>query len=194
MPFFEEAVRRLAEGGLLGWSSSSTFLRISAGRPLRSLLGERCTLRELVEFDDRKVYPDAVTQIVLVLLEKGRREVPCRHVWVAGDGGLRDKLAALWKGTKRADITAVELPASRFRAADWSFGSAAERSLLERLHARPGRPVSRSRRGADARARCAAARSVLPAGCAEQPGVLVLRAADDAHDGQGASSGIHCPS
>jgi hypothetical protein len=45
LPFFEEAVRRLA-GGWLGWSVSSTFLRTSAGRPPRALLGDHCTLHD----------------------------------------------------------------------------------------------------------------------------------------------------
>lgn len=65
--------------------------------------------------------------------------------WLLGRRSLSPqgiKLAALWKGTNRADITAVELPASRLRAADWSFGSSSERSLLERLQT-AGTPLGR---------------------------------------------------
>jgi adenine-specific DNA-methyltransferase len=142
MPFFEEAVRRLAEGGWLGWSVSSTFLRTSSGQPLRSLLGRSCTVCELTEFEDSKVYPDAVTQIVLVLLEKGRREVACRHAWVTGTGGLRDKLAALWSGRDHPNVTVRELPASACRSGDWSFGSVVERSLLDRIR-EAGTPLGR---------------------------------------------------
>ena len=133
MPFFEEAVGQLAEGGWLGWSVSSSFLRTSSGRPLRSLLGGSCAVHELTEFEDSKVYPDAVTQIVLVLLEKGRREVPCRHAWIGGTGGLRGKLAALWSGGNHPNVTIRELPASACLSSNWSFGSVAERSLLDRI-------------------------------------------------------------
>ncbi len=142
MPFFEEAVRRLADGGWLGWSVSSTFLRTSSGRPLRSLLGGSCAIHELTEFEDSKVYPDAVTQIVLVLLEKGRREVACRHAWVRGAGGLRDKLAALWAGVDHPSVTFRELPASACRTGDWSFGSVGECSLLDRIR-KAGTPLGR---------------------------------------------------
>lgn len=143
MPFFEEAIRRLCCGGWLGWSVSSTFLRTASGQRLRSLLGGSCTIHELTEFEDRKIYPDAVTQIVLALLEKGQREAPCRHVWVVGRGGLRDKLATLWRGTDRhAHLSVRELPASTFWRSDWSFTSATERSLLARLR-EAGTPLGR---------------------------------------------------
>jgi SAM-dependent methyltransferase len=142
MPFFEEALRQLAEGGWLGWSVSSTFLRTSSGRPLRSLLGGSCAVHELTEFEDSKVYPDAVTQIVLVLLEKGRREVSCRHTWITGTGQLRDKLAALWAGRNHPNVTIRELPATACLRSDWSFGSAGERSLLDRIRG-AGTPLGR---------------------------------------------------
>ena len=43
MPFFEQAVRQLHDGGRLGWSISNTFLRSKFGGPLRQFLGENCT-------------------------------------------------------------------------------------------------------------------------------------------------------
>jgi hypothetical protein len=143
MPFFEEALRQLAEGGWLGWSVASTFLRTSAGRPLRALLGTSCAVHELTEFEDSKVYPDAVTQIVLVLLEKGQRQVSCRHAWITGTGGLRNKLTALWSGgVHHPNVTVRELPASACLSGDWSFGSARERSLLDRIRD-AGTPLGR---------------------------------------------------
>lgn len=143
MPFFEEAIHRLAEGGWLGWSVASTFLRTSSGRPLRSLLGGSCAIHELTEFEDSKVYPDAVTQIVLVLLEKGRQQVSCRHAWITGSGGLREKLTALWSGgDHHPNVIVRELPASACLSGDWSFGSTTERSLLDRIRD-AGTPMGR---------------------------------------------------
>jgi hypothetical protein len=142
MPFFEEAINQLVEGGWLGWSVSSTFLRTSSGRSLRSLLGSSCAVHELIEFEDSKVYPDAVTQIALVLLEKGRRDVPCRHAWITGTGGLRGKLSALWYGGDHPKVTIRDLPATACLSGDWSFGSVAERSLLDRIRD-AGTPLER---------------------------------------------------
>jgi hypothetical protein len=144
MPFFEEAIRQLRPGGWLGWSVSNTFLRNASGRPLRSLLAGNCTVHELVEFEDRKLYPDAVTQIALVLLERGRREAPCRHAWVAGTGGLRDKLGSLRSGPQceHPAITVRRLPAEACRCGDWSLASDRERGLLDRLRA-AGIPLGR---------------------------------------------------
>ena len=144
MPFFEQAIRRLEEGGWLAWSVASTFLRTASGRPLRSLIGGSCGLHELVEFEDAKLYPDAVTQIVLVLLEKTRREVSCRHAWVARAGGLREKLTAVWCGPPREhpDVAVRCLLGTEFRKADWSFGSQREKGILARLEA-VGTPLGR---------------------------------------------------
>jgi hypothetical protein len=134
MPFFEEAVGQLAERGWLGWSVASTFLRTSAGRILRSLIGQSCSVHELIEFEDSKVYPDAVTQIVLVLLEKERREVASRHVWITGTGAIRGKLASLWSGgDDHPNVIVRELPASAWRSSEWSFATAAEQLMLERI-------------------------------------------------------------
>lgn len=82
MPFFEQALRVLRPGGWLGWSTSNTFLRSSTGRELRSLLGEFCSVAELVEFEHRKLYPDAVTQIVLIRMRKAVEDAGCRYVRV----------------------------------------------------------------------------------------------------------------
>jgi Eco57I restriction-modification methylase len=142
MPFFEEAFNRLVEGGWLGWSVSSTFLRTSSGRSLRSLLSATSTIHELTEIEDSKVYPDAVTQIALELLEKGRREVSCRHAWIKGTGGLRGKLASLRYGSDHPSIAIHDLPTTACPSGDWSFGSAAERSLLDRIR-EVGTPLER---------------------------------------------------
>lgn len=95
MPFFEQAVRRLRAGGQLGWSISNTFLRSKFGASLRELLGHCCTVNELVEFEDAKIYADAVTQILLIQLRKGKTDESCRHVWVRGKPELREALEAI---------------------------------------------------------------------------------------------------
>jgi len=95
MPFFEQAVRRLKTSGQLGWSISNTFLRSRFGAALRELLGNCCTVNELVEFEDAKIYADAVTQILLIQLRKGKTDESCRHVWVRGKPELREALEAI---------------------------------------------------------------------------------------------------
>ncbi|MGD0768021.1 MAG: DNA methyltransferase [Tepidisphaeraceae bacterium] len=95
MLFFEKAITCLTTGGLLGWSVSNTFLRSQTGRTLRQLISQTCTMREIIEFAARNLYPDAVTQIALTLLERGHVPQACRHVWIRGNNGLRQSLETL---------------------------------------------------------------------------------------------------
>lgn len=121
MPFFEQAVRRLKTSGQLGWSISNTFLRSKFGASLRELLGNCCTVNELVEFEDPKIYADAVTQIVLIQLKKGKWDESCRHVWVRGKPELREAVEAI-RGQPDADYAIVEirqLSMNACRGSDW---------------------------------------------------------------------------
>ncbi len=135
MLFMERAIGRLKEQGWLAFSVSSTFLRTDSGRSLRRLIGETCHVHEIIEFEDRKIYPDAVTQIALVLLQKTTERSPSRHVWVRGPGRLREKLAVLASETATANpqIEVRPLAADVCRQEQWSFQSAGETELLARL-------------------------------------------------------------
>jgi hypothetical protein len=142
MPFFEQAVRHLKPGGRLGWSVSNTFLRSKFGGPLRRFLDDACNVQELVEFENPRVYPDAVTQIVLVRLQKGTSDNPSRHVQVMGRPDLRTALGAVAGdgGRTEIDLQIRHLPASTIRGDTWRLlgdggysatASAPARSLKE---------------------------------------------------------------
>ena len=135
MPFFEQAVRHLKPGGRLGWSVSNTFLRSKFGGSLRQFLGETGTVQELVEFENPKVYADAVTQIVLVRLRKGATDDPCHHVLVKGKPDLRDALGAITGERPQGGIALQvrQLPATACRGETWRLsddGPASPRRLL----------------------------------------------------------------
>jgi hypothetical protein len=121
MPFFEQAVRRLKTGGRLGWSVSNTFLRSQFGASLRELVGDCCTVNELVEFENPKIYADAVTQIVLVQLRKQKNDELYRHVWVRGKPDLRQVLDAICapSDTAHANLEIRQLAKDACRGRDW---------------------------------------------------------------------------
>ncbi|MGD0461159.1 MAG: N-6 DNA methylase [Tepidisphaeraceae bacterium] len=132
MLFFEKALDVLRAGGRLGWSVSNTFVRSQSGRTVRQLISNKCAVRELVEFEDRKLYPDAVTQIALILLEKADAPVSCRHVWIRGKGALHTKLPMLLKNDRISDpsITVADLAPTAYRGGDWSLNSPERSSVL----------------------------------------------------------------
>ena len=125
MPFFEYAVRRLKPGGRLGWSISNTFLRSKFGAPLREFLGRSCTTQELIEFENPKVYADAVTQIVLVQLKKHIADESCRHVWICGKPDLRHALNAVAgeQSDNGIELQVRLLPATACRGREWRLNN-----------------------------------------------------------------------
>ena len=76
MLFFEKAISVLKDEGWLGWSVSNTFLRSGSGRTTRQIISQTCSIRELIEFEARKVYPEALIQIVLAIPQKAEPKLP----------------------------------------------------------------------------------------------------------------------
>ncbi len=95
MLFMENAIRILSKAGWLGFSVSNSFLRSASGRGVRRVIARQARVLEIAEFEDSRIYPDATTQIALLIVQKCREELATRHVLVRGRGGLRAKLGGL---------------------------------------------------------------------------------------------------
>ena len=75
------------------------FLHSHPGRQQNSPnIAQRSRVIEVVEFEDKKVYPEAVAQIALLSLAKTADLDRSRHVLVKGVGGIRTKLNGLFHG------------------------------------------------------------------------------------------------
>lgn len=135
MLFMERAIDLLAPDGWLGFSVSNTFLRSETGRALRRLISQRCQVHDVIEFEDPKIYPDAVIQICLVLLQKTGARQDGRHVWIRGEVQLGQKLAALASATEHTSVEMRALAPEVLRSDRWVFQSAEETDLLTRIEA-----------------------------------------------------------
>lgn len=138
--FIEKAIDLLAPNGLLALSVSNTFLRSETGRVLRQLIGDRCQVHEIIDIEDPKIYPDAVIQIALIVLQKSVARSIGRHVWIWGKGQLRQKLSALASGSCHALVETRTLPPQMIRLEQWSFQSVEETALLSKIEA-IGKPL-----------------------------------------------------
>jgi len=140
--FIEKAIDLLAPNGFLAFSVSNTFLRSETGRVLRQLIGEQCQVHDIIEFEDPKIYPDAIIQIALVVLQKSVARSVGRHVWIRGKGLLREKLGALATHSANAQVETRLLSPQSVRSDRWFFQSTEETHVLTRLQA-VGKPLSR---------------------------------------------------
>jgi hypothetical protein len=140
MLFIERAIDLLAVNGWLGFSVSNTFLRSETGRALRRLIAEKCQVHDIIEFEDPKIYPDAVIQIALVLFQKTCARQDGRQVWIRGKGELPQKLAALASASSHVSVETRPLAPDVFRSDRWFFQSVEEMGLLKRIEAL-GKPL-----------------------------------------------------
>lgn len=139
--FIEKAIDLLASNGWLAFSVSNTFLRSETGRVLRRLIAEQCQVHDIIEFEDPKIYPDAVIQIALVLLQKAPQTAAARHIWIRGKGQLSQKLSALSSATPHVSVETRPLAPETLRCDRWLFQSAEETDLLTKIQT-IGKPLS----------------------------------------------------
>jgi methylase of polypeptide subunit release factors len=122
MPFVEESLKRLNPNGRLGLSITNSFLRSSSGKGLREFLGENATITQLVEFEDSKVYPDAVTQILLLFADKEKTQTEPIHLLIKGKGGLRSKLDFAFQSRQsNHNVIRTQLSSSVFETCNWQL-------------------------------------------------------------------------
>lgn len=141
MLFLEKAIGLLAPKGWLAFSVSNTFLRSDSRLVLRRVIGEQCQVHDIIEFEDAKIYPDALIQIALVVLQKGSARPGGRHVWIRGKGQLQKKLAALASAAAHEAVETLLLPADMVRSDRWVFQSVTETDMLVKIEA-VGTPLS----------------------------------------------------
>ena len=137
MLFIERSLEILRDGGHLGFSVSNTFLRSASGSVIRKIMEKESRIREIVEFDDQQLYPDAATQIALVSLTKGETTSAVRHVWIKGSGQVRGKLGSLVfsNAEPHPSVEIRQLPADRFDSSRWSLASREEQEWLSAIRA-----------------------------------------------------------
>ncbi|MBX0331472.1 Eco57I restriction-modification methylase domain-containing protein, partial [Oscillochloris sp. ZM17-4] len=57
--FFQQGVRLLREGGLLGYIASNSWLRANYATPLRAFMRQQVTVEQLIDLGDNRVFADA---------------------------------------------------------------------------------------------------------------------------------------
>ncbi len=134
MLFIERALEMLTPGGCLATVVSGAFLRNKSGRALRQLISSKCRVIEIVEFDDRNIYPDASAHSTLLTAWKTNERSCSRYVSLRGAGGCRDKLASLFRSAgPHREVVVRPIPSCALAADEWRFHSPECRTLLEQM-------------------------------------------------------------
>jgi len=133
MLFIEKAIALLAEQGYLSMSISNTFLRSESGRTLRKLIAEKCAVSEIVEFEDSKLYVNALVQITAIMLRKIAEKSTTKYVLVKGRGNLRTKLSGIDKQKNNEFLQICNLPVIACASENWNLQSESEANVLHKI-------------------------------------------------------------
>ena len=138
MLFMEKAIEMLRPNGMLAMSVSNSFLRSNSGLRIRELIAEKCAVREIVEFDDNNVYPDAQVRIALIRAQRTQERIAAKYVGVSDSRNLRRILTL---DTRTTCIRVTGLSGEECRGGAWVFNSQGEGDFLDKIESL-GSPLS----------------------------------------------------
>ncbi len=136
MLFIEKSIELLANQGYLGMSVSNTFLRSGSGGTLRKLIKNNCNIEEIVEFEDSRLYSDALVQVATIIFQKTAKKNAAKYVLVKGEGDLRRKLSEICKGESNVLLQVNDIHPSVFASEHWKISSTSENSLLLKIYSK----------------------------------------------------------
>ena len=128
--FVQQAWELLREGGVAGFILPNKWINANYGESLRTFLGEKGAILELVDFKDRQVFDGATTYTCLLFLRKGR---PRRTFLFGSLIGEADPTVTHALTSEALTISEVRPPTPPSLA--WTLVPSEKRPLFERLDA-----------------------------------------------------------
>ena len=126
MLFIEKAIELINNNGFLGMSVSNSFLRSDSGKKLRELISNTCNIEEILEFEDSRVYQNALVQIALITLKKTNVKTQTKYIFVKGKGGLRKRLKSLDDA-----VSIQDLNIHACENGDWTYESQSDMEFID---------------------------------------------------------------
>lgn len=131
MLFIEKAIDFMGNNSLLGMSVSNSFMRSDSGRKLRELISDTCCVQEIMEFEDNKVYPNALVCIALITLRKTHVRTKTKYIFVNGRDGLRRQLNDIKHYENTVSVRKVNTNPDNHSA--WIFDSTSDLALIRKI-------------------------------------------------------------
>ncbi len=125
--FFEQGVRLLKDGGVLGYISSSTFFKTGSGEPLRRYLSTQSSLQTVVDFGDLQVFEGVTTYPAIVVARKQAAIDGAALRFLKLTDILPKDLGAFF------DLHAQAMPQSSLQTSGWQFEDSAAAALRRKL-------------------------------------------------------------
>jgi hypothetical protein len=124
--FFERGHQLLRSDGAFGFISSNKFMRSSYGKPLRVFLRDKIHIKEIVDFGELPVFPEAATFPAIYLTKRGDSDDPTIYTQV--ESLDFESLAGV---VARQNI---KLTSDAFENDSWSLTNEVESSLIKKMN------------------------------------------------------------
>jgi len=72
--FIEKSLDILKPGGILSFITSNSYIKANYGLPLRRLLSNQSTIRQLLNIEDSQIFQSAIVNVAILLTKRGRPE------------------------------------------------------------------------------------------------------------------------
>ena len=123
--FFERGHEVLREGGAFGFISSNKFMRSNYGKPLRSYLRDGIHIKQIIDFGELPVFPEAATFPAIYLTAKTKVSGPTIYTKVRSlEFKSLDDLVR---------IDGLILQYSAFEGENWTLSQENEAKILNRM-------------------------------------------------------------
>lgn len=126
VPFIERGLRLLKPGGRLGFITSGKFLKAQYGRKLQELLLREATVETIVDLSAQRVFGEATTYPVIVILRRGASKSLLHYISVGGDVKAET-------GPALGTLPVVEVPQAAMKDGVWPPILLKTDRLLEKL-------------------------------------------------------------
>ncbi len=123
--FFERGHDLLRPGGAFGFISSNKFMRSNYGKPLRDFLRDGIHIKEIVDFGELPVFPEAATFPAIYLTEKNALDSPTNFIQIQSlDFDSLDKIV---------NEKGIKISVEGFEGENWSLTSQNETKILRKM-------------------------------------------------------------
>jgi type I restriction-modification system DNA methylase subunit len=123
--FFERGHEVLREGGAFGFISSNKFMRSNYGKPLRSYLRDGIHIKQIIDFGELPVFPEAATFPAIYLTAKTKVSGPTIYTKVQSlEFKSLDDLVR---------TSGLILQASAFEGENWTLSEENEAKILNKM-------------------------------------------------------------
>ena len=124
--FYEMGHRLVRTAGYFGMITSNKFTRSGYGAPLRTWLENNAYLKQLIDFGDLPVFPEAAAYPLIFISQNELRDGRLTSYTPIKSLDFESLAGAV-------DANVVELPPSAFAGESWTLASTREQSVLQKM-------------------------------------------------------------